>query len=70
MITQVRKRIIRAARAFKKSGALPKNARNAKPYNGVRGGHFQAPEGVKWEKAYRDQLKAAPLRLPKRLAAE
>ncbi len=65
MITQVRRRIIRAARAFAKSGALPKNARSAKAFDGVRGGHFQAREGIKWEKAYRDQLKAFPLSIPK-----
>ena len=59
MITQVRRRLIRAARAFKKNGTLPKNGKNHKLYAGPRGGHFQADQKVKWEKAYKDALTVA-----------
>ncbi len=70
MITQVRRRIIRAARAFKKSGTLPKNAKNHKLFDGVRGGHFQTDKKVKWEKAYRDALARAPVEKAQTLIPE
>ncbi len=59
MITQVRRRLIRASRAFEKSSTLPKNAKNQKLFADVRGGHFQTKNGIKWEKAYKEALGAA-----------
>ena len=61
MITQVRRRLIRAARAFKKTGKAPPAAGNHLDYTGVRGGNFQAPEKADWMKAYRAEVDKSPL---------
>jgi hypothetical protein len=60
MITHVRRSLIRAARAYKKDGKLPKSASDHMTVAGVRGGHFQAKKSLDWQKAYKAQLKAAP----------
>ncbi len=70
MITHVRRRLIRAARAFKKTGKAPPAAGNHMDYAGVRGGHFQAPKKAEWFKAYRDEVAKSPNVLAHAEAAE
>jgi hypothetical protein len=61
MITHVRRRLIRAARAFKKTGKAPPAAANHRDYAGVRGGHFQAPKKADWLKTYRIEVAKSPI---------
>ena len=60
MITQVRRRLIGAARAFKKTGKAPPAAGNHKDYTGVRGGHFRTPKKTNWVKAYKAEIAKSP----------
>ncbi|NQV55124.1 MAG: (2Fe-2S)-binding protein, partial [Rhodospirillales bacterium] len=70
MITQTRKHIIRAAKAYQKDGTLPQSATDASVYRGVRGGQFVAPEAENWLNAYDTRLENAPLKPPVAKAAE
>ncbi len=70
MISQIRRRLIRAARAYKKDGTLPKSVKDPAVYAGARGGYYQAAKKDDWQEAYKKQLAKAPLRLGKAQAAE
>jgi len=59
MITQVRKRLLLAVRAFEKDRSLPAVAKDASIYQNVRSGNFVAPEDQDWLEAYKEQYKAA-----------
>jgi hypothetical protein len=59
MITQVRKRLLLAVRAFEKDKSLPPVAKDATIYQNVRSGNFIAPEDQDWLEAYKEQYKAA-----------
>jgi phthalate 4,5-dioxygenase len=64
MITRTRRRLLRAARAFKKDGTVPPGVDDPNIYFEVRSGDFLADEKVDWRDAYAAQLRAAirPLR--------
>jgi hypothetical protein len=59
MITQVRKRLLLAARAYQKDGSLPAIAKDASIYGRVRSGNYVVPEDQDWLEAYNDQYDAA-----------
>ncbi len=70
LITQIRRRLIRAARAYKKNGTLPKSAKDPTVYAGARGGYYQAARKDNWLEAYKKQLAKSPLRIKSAKAAE
>jgi len=57
MISQTRKRLLGAAKAFQKSGASPPGADDGSVFGGVRGGSFNADEGLAWDQAYTAQIR-------------
>ena len=59
MITQVRKRLLLAARAYQKDGSLPLVAKDASIYARVRSGNYVVPEDQDWLEAYNEQYDAA-----------
>ncbi|MBT3990325.1 MAG: Rieske 2Fe-2S domain-containing protein [Rhodospirillaceae bacterium] len=59
MITQVRKRLLLAARAYVKDGSLPPCAVDPSIYQDVRSGNFIVPEEQDWLDAYREKYEAA-----------
>jgi phenylpropionate dioxygenase-like ring-hydroxylating dioxygenase large terminal subunit len=52
MITRTRRRLLRAARAFKKDGAIPPGVDNPEIYLDVRSGDFLADAKIAWRDAY------------------
>jgi phthalate 4,5-dioxygenase len=68
MITRTRRRLLRAARALKKDGAVPPGVDDPEIFLEVRSGDFLADDQIGWREAYAAQLRAA-LR-PLRQAAE
>jgi hypothetical protein len=70
MITQIRRRLIRAAKAYKKDGTLPKSAKDPTVYAKARGGYYQAPKKEDWQAAYKNQIAKAPLKIKGAEAAE
>ena len=59
MITRTRRRLLRAARALKKEGAVPPGVDNPGIYVNVRSGDFLADANIGWRDAYDMQLRAA-----------
>jgi hypothetical protein len=59
MITRTRRRLLRAARAFKKEGAAPPGVDNPEIYVNVRSGDFLADAEIAWRDAYEMQLRTA-----------
>ena len=59
MITRTRRRLLRAARAFKKDGEVPPGVDDPDIYFEVRSGDFLADEKVDWRDAYEAQVRAA-----------
>jgi len=59
MVTQCRKRLLAAARARKKNGALPPGVDDPEIFRGARGGEFLAPANYDLMQAYKEQLKAS-----------
>ncbi len=55
MVTHTRRRIVRAAKALRKSGKAPPGSTKPKSFK-VRGGSFTEPEGVDGLKTYRDRV--------------
>ena len=53
------RRLLRAARAYRKDGALPPGVDDPEIYFQVRSGDFLADEKVAWNDAYEAQLRAA-----------
>jgi len=64
MIARTRRRLLRAARAFKKDGMVPPGVDDPDIYFEVRSGDFLADDKIDWRGAYEAQLRAAvrPLR--------
>jgi hypothetical protein len=58
MITQTRRRLLRAARALRKTGAPPPASADPSIYLGARGGEFLAPRELAWPAAYEFALKS------------
>ena len=56
MITDTRKFLLRAARAYQKDGALPKSAMQPGLTASVRGGNYVEPEGADWIKSYEARI--------------
>ena len=59
MITRTRRRLLRAARALKKDGAVPPGVDQPDIYVNVRSGDFLADEKIGWRDAYEMQMRAA-----------
>jgi phthalate 4,5-dioxygenase oxygenase subunit len=64
MITQTRRRLLRAARALAKDGTVPPGVLDPEIMSEVRSGDFLSAAGLDWREAYDSQMKAAvrPLR--------
>ena len=64
MIARTRRRLLRAARTFKKDGMVPPGVDDPDIYFEVRSGDFLADDKIDWRDAYEAQLRAAvrPLR--------
>ncbi|NQU72630.1 MAG: (2Fe-2S)-binding protein, partial [Rhodospirillales bacterium] len=58
MITQTRRRLLNAARAYRENGELPPNARDPDVYLGARGGDFTVPDGADWLECYEARRKS------------
>jgi phenylpropionate dioxygenase-like ring-hydroxylating dioxygenase large terminal subunit len=61
LITKTRRRLVKAATAFFEKGELPDSYGREDAFDGVRGGNYQAPDGLDWMKGYQDQLDRSPL---------
>jgi len=61
MITRTRRALLKAALRFRDGGELPASASAIGVYEGVRGGHFVAPENDDWLDAYAARVAASPL---------
>ena len=59
MIARTRRRLLRAARAFKKDGAVPPCVDEPELYIKVRSGDFLADAKIAWRDAYEMQMRAA-----------
>jgi phthalate 4,5-dioxygenase len=59
MITRTRRRLLRAARALRKDGAVPPGVDDPSLYVKVRSGDFLAKEGIGWREAYEAQTRGA-----------
>jgi len=59
MITQTRRRILRALQAFQTDGTLPPGIEDPSIYLGARGGHFMWDAATDWRDAYAEQLRRA-----------
>ena len=64
MITQTRRRLLRAARALRANGAMPPGVDDPEIMTAVRSGDFLTAAGIDWREAYAAQMQAAvrPLR--------
>jgi len=58
MITQTRRRLLRAARALRKTGKAPPASADPSIYLGARGGEFLAPRALGWPAVYHHALKS------------
>jgi phthalate 4,5-dioxygenase len=59
MITRTRRRLLRAARAFRKDGVIPPGVNNPEVFLAVRSGDFLADAKIAWRDAYDRQMRAA-----------
>jgi phthalate 4,5-dioxygenase oxygenase subunit len=59
MITRTRRRLLRAARALKKDGAVPPGVDDPDIFVNVRSGDFLADEKISWRDSYDMQMRAA-----------
>ena len=64
MITQTRRRLLRAARALHANGTMPPGVDDPEIMTAVRSGDFLTAAGIDWREAYAAQMRAAvrPLR--------
>ena len=69
-ISQMRRAVIRAARAHAKDGTLPPSARDPSLFLRARGGAFVADAGRDWLEVYDELLAASRLDGPTAQAAE
>jgi hypothetical protein len=56
VIARTRRRLLRAARALKKDGAVPPGVDNPEVYTNVRSGDFLADAKISWRDAYDMQI--------------
>lgn len=70
MISQTRRRLVRAARAFQKDGNMPPGAKTPDIFGGIRGGSFVAPKEQNFDQAYQERLAAQAFGSPGQQAAE
>jgi phenylpropionate dioxygenase-like ring-hydroxylating dioxygenase large terminal subunit len=59
MVTQCRRRLLAAARAHRKTGALPPGVDAPELFRGARGGEFLSPANYDLARAYKDQVRVA-----------
>jgi len=59
MITRTRRRLLRAARAFRKEATVPPGVDNPEIYFEVRSGDFLTDAGIGWRDAYAREMRAA-----------
>ena len=59
MITQTRRRLLRAVQALQNDGTLPPGIDDPAIYLGARGGHFMWDASADWRDAYAEQLRRA-----------
>jgi phthalate 4,5-dioxygenase len=59
MITRTRRRLLRAARAFRKDGTIPPGVDDPEVYFAVRSGDFLADAKIAWRDAYDRQMRSA-----------
>jgi phthalate 4,5-dioxygenase oxygenase subunit len=59
MIAQTRRRMLRAARAFKDEGVVPPGVDDPAIFMGARSGQFVAPRNAEWQRVYREKLAAS-----------
>ena len=59
MIARTRRRLLRAARAFKKDDAVPPGVDKPEVFVNVRSGDFLADANIAWRDAYDMQMRAA-----------
>jgi phthalate 4,5-dioxygenase oxygenase subunit len=64
MITQTRRRLLRAARALRAQGTPPPGVDDPEVMREVRGGDFLTEAGIGWREAYQEQMKRAVRPLP------
>ena len=55
MVARTRRRLLRAARAFKKDDTIPPGVSNPEVYTDVRSGDFLADAKLAWRNAYTTQ---------------
>ena len=58
MITQTRRCLLNAARAYRQNGELPANARDPDIYLQARGGDFTVPDSENWIESYKSRRKS------------
>jgi phthalate 4,5-dioxygenase oxygenase subunit len=59
MITQTRRRLLRAVQALENDGTLPPGVDDPSVYLGARSGHFLWDAKTDWRDAYAEQLRRA-----------
>jgi phenylpropionate dioxygenase-like ring-hydroxylating dioxygenase large terminal subunit len=59
MVARTRRRLLRAARAFKKDGTVPPGVDDPQTYLAVRSGDFLADAKTSWREAYAMQMRTA-----------
>ncbi len=59
MITQTRRRLIKAAQALAKDGSPPPGALDPELFLAARSGDFLAPKEMEWLDAYAERLRAS-----------
>jgi hypothetical protein len=57
MITQTRRRLLRAVNAFAANGTLPPGIEDPSIYLGARSGHFVSDASIDWQTTYAEQLR-------------
>ena len=70
MITRTRRRLLQAARAWRKDGAVPPGVDDPSLYLQARSGFFLSEESLDWREAYARQFAAAARPVPLQQAAE
>ncbi|HXZ00823.1 MAG TPA: Rieske 2Fe-2S domain-containing protein [Stellaceae bacterium] len=70
MITHTRRRLLKAARAWRDDGAAPPCVDDPTPYLKARSGYFLSEDGIDWRNAYARQVETAARPAPMPQAAE
>jgi len=59
MIARTRRRLLRAARAFREKGTVPPGVEDADVYRAARSGYFLVDENTDWQEAYQAEVSRA-----------